>query len=114
MEHMGLNEATEFLSNKITEILDIVAPIETKKISKKPINKWITQGLKISIKNGNRQYKALQNGRIPKEEYVKYKKILGNVIRASKQLYYKSAIETATTDSRKLYSIINKVIDRKQ
>ena len=114
METMGLVEATEYLSSKITEILDIIAPVETKKMSKKPINKWITQGIKISLKNVNQQYKALQSGRLPKKEYVKYKKILGNVIRASKQLYYKSAIETATTNSRKLWSIVNEVIDRKQ
>ena len=86
---MGLNEATNYLSNTITEILDIVAPVETKKMGKKPINKWITQGLKISLKNGNKQYKAVQNGRMPKGDYVKYKKILRSALRASKQLYYK-------------------------
>ena len=83
---MSLDQATEYLSSTITEILDIVAPAETKKMGKKPINKWIMQGLKISLQNGNKQYKAVQNGKMPKEEYVKYKKVLGSVIRASKQL----------------------------
>lgn len=77
-----------------------------------PVTKWITQGLKISLKNGSNQYKAVQAGRNPKEEYIKYKKILGNVLRVPKQLYYKMATKTSTTDSRKQWSIINKVIDR--
>ena len=99
MEAMGLDEATEYISNKITELLDIVAPIEMKELSKQPVNKWVTtQGLKISLKSGNNQYKTVQAGRKPKEEYTKYKKILGNALRASKQLYYKPAIKTATTD----------------
>ena len=39
MEIMSLDEATDYLSDTITEILDIVAPVETKKMGKKPINK---------------------------------------------------------------------------
>lgn len=74
MENMELDEATEHLCNKITKLLDMVASVKTKKLSKKPGNKWITPDLKISLKNGTNQCKAVQAGRKPKEEYMKYKK----------------------------------------
>ena len=35
METLSLDQATEYLSSTITEILDTVAPVETKKMGKK-------------------------------------------------------------------------------
>ena len=50
MEAMNLENATSCLSERIKEALDIVAPVETKVIGKKPINLWTTAGLKVSLK----------------------------------------------------------------
>ena len=53
MEAMNLENATSYLSEKIKEALDIVAPVETKVLGKKPVNLWTTAGLKVSLKNSN-------------------------------------------------------------
>ena len=45
-----LENATSYLSERIKEALDIVAPVETKVMGKKPINLWTTAGLKVSFK----------------------------------------------------------------
>ena len=57
MEAMNLENATSYLSERIKEALDIVAPVETKVMGKKPINLWTTAGLKVSFKNSNNLYK---------------------------------------------------------
>ena len=62
--------------------MDIVAPIETKTLSKKPINQWLTLGLKISLKQSNKLYRKWRKSRNPdsKVEYKKYKNLLDKLI----------------------------------
>ena len=99
MHDLPLDEATKLLHKTIQDILDTVAPVETKTLSNKPINRWLTTGIKISLSNAEKQYKKVKQGKLQKSEYKKYKKIL---------------IGVAGADSRKLWSIMNEVIDRKQ
>ena len=79
METMTLNDATSHLSDKIKEALDIVAPIETKTIGKKPINLWNTAGTKVSLKQSNTLYKKYKKNPTPEnnELYTTYKKKTG-------------------------------------
>ena len=58
MEAMNLENATSHLSEIIKEALVIVAPVETRTLGKKPINLWITAGLKTSLKTSNNLYKV--------------------------------------------------------
>ena len=96
--------------------MDIVAPITTKLLSKKPINQWLILGLKISLKQSNNLYRKWRKNRNPesKVEYKKYKNILDKLIRISKNDHYEGIIKRAGPDTRKLWSIINEIIDRKQ
>ena len=57
MEAMNLENATSYLSKRLKEALDIVAPVETKVIGKKTISLWTTAGFKVSLKNSNNLYK---------------------------------------------------------
>lgn len=115
MENMTLNEATNALHYCITNHLDYIAPVTTKTVGKRPINKWLTKGIKISLTHSEKLYKKAKKGTdIDKEKNKKYKKILQAVIRKSKNLHYRNKIKDAGPDSRKLWNIINEVIDRKQ
>ena len=51
-----INEATKYLSDKIKEALDIVAPIETKTVGVKKVNQWATPGLLVSLKYSHKLY----------------------------------------------------------
>ena len=53
---MNIEESTNKLEGIIKEAMDIVAPITTKILSKKPINQWLKLGLKISLKQSNNLY----------------------------------------------------------
>ena len=114
MHDLTLDEATNLLHKTIQDILDEIAPIETKTMSNKPINRWLTSGIKISLHNAEKQYKKVKQGKLQKSEYKKYKKILESCIRRLKHRHYTNLIGVAGADSRKLWSIMNEVIDRKQ
>ena len=49
--------ATNFLIEKITESLDIVAPIETKTMNVRHDNHWVTPGIAISLKQQAKLFK---------------------------------------------------------
>ena len=57
MRVMNCDEATNYLIDKITESLDIVAPIETKTFNEKHDNDWMTPGISISLAHKARLYK---------------------------------------------------------
>ena len=116
MEAMNLENATSYLSEKIKEALDIVAPVETKVLGKKPVNLWTTAGLKVSLKNSNNLYKIYKKHPTTenKSKYKQYKKKLDELIRIAKSDYYDIIIEDAGGDTRKIWGILNELIDRKQ
>ena len=114
MESMNLNESTDHLTERITEALDIVAPIETRELGLRKINPWLTAGIKISLKNGQKLYRLTKRSPDRKQGYKIYKKVLDKVIREAKNGYYNNTIKQAGADTRKLWSILNEVIDRKQ
>ena len=80
MHDLPLDEATNLQHKTIQDILDKVAPIETKTLSNKPINRWLTTGIKISLNNAEKQYKKVKQGKLQKSEYKTYKKILESCI----------------------------------
>ena len=58
-----------------------------------------------------RKVKRTGNGEI---EYKIYKKILKKVIRYAKNSYYENMLKNAGCDTRKIWGILNEVLDRKQ
>ena len=96
MYDLPLDEATNLLHKTIQDILDEVAPIETKTMSNKPINLWLTTGIKISLNNAEKQqYKKVKQGKLQKSEYKKYKKILESCIRRLKHRHYTCLLYTS-------------------
>ena len=102
---INIEESTKKLESIITEAMDIVAPVTTKILSKKPINQWLTLGLKISLKESNNLYRKWRKTKNPdkKVEYKKYKNLLDKLIRISKNDHYESIIKRAGPDTRKLW-----------
>ena len=49
MRSMNCESATAFLVDKITEAMDIVAPVEMKEISGNTMNTWKTKAINISL-----------------------------------------------------------------
>ena len=49
-----------------------------------------------------------------KDEYKHYKRVLQRLIRHAKNYFYNKQFHNAGKDTRKIWNIINEVIDRKQ
>ena len=114
LDDMTLEQSTDHLIERITEAMDIVAPIETKEVGLKKITPWMTGGIKKSIATGRSMFKKGKCSAPIKIEYKRYKKVLDKVIKTAKNNYYEDTIRDAGPDTRKLWSILNEVIDRKQ
>ena len=63
MESMNCETATAFLIDKITEAMDIVAPIETKEIKGNIINTWKTRAINISLSRQMSLYCTFKNSK---------------------------------------------------
>ena len=117
LSQMGPEEGTNYLILKINEILDIFAPVESKDMLTKPINQWKTAGIDISLKHCSKLYRAAKgkpNTNQAMIEYKYYRRVLDGVLKKAKDLYYKEKICLAGNDGRKLWGVVNEVVDRKQ
>ena len=113
-----IETSSKNLESVITEAMNIVEPIETKELGKRPINQWLMPGILISIKHSNKLFKQWKRNKTntDKQFYRKYKNILELSIPKilKKNDYHETSIKWAGPGTRKLWSIINKIIDRNQ
>ena len=61
MRSMNCESATAFLVDKITEAMDIVAPVEMKEISGNTMNTWKTKAINISLNKQRALYCTYKN-----------------------------------------------------
>ena len=78
-------------------------------------NSWITQGIKISCKHKRTLYVTSRNSDNPaiKKFYKDYCKILTEVIKEAKKLYYDAQIISSNNKMKKTWDIINLETHRK-
>jgi hypothetical protein len=114
MESQTIDEATDHLHNTIVKHLDNIAPIETRFLKPRPVNNWMTPGIKNSIKTSDRMFRQVKQGKLLKETHKTYKKILDSTIQLARNNYYHNSIISAGNNSRKLWKIVNEIVDRKQ
>ena len=116
METMNCEDSAEYLESKIKEAMDIIAPIETKIVKNKKENQWLTAGIRISLVTSRLLYKRYRTSKsvIDKLAYKKYNCVLKKVNRAARDKYYGYRLKGADNDTRKVWSILNEVVDRKQ
>ena len=76
LREMDAEKSAWFLVSKIQETLDTVCPVETKEVSKKPVNKWMTPGITVNLGTANKLYRKYKKrkGTEDKSVYKKYKK----------------------------------------
>ena len=116
METMNCEDASEYLERNIIEATDIVAPVETKKVRNKPENQWLTLGIKTSLAHAAKLYHKYRSSKkvIDKMAYKDYNKILKKVNRLARNKYFGARLDDADNDTRKVWSILNEIVDRKQ
>ena len=92
------------------------APETEKRISAKNIirDPWITRGLLTSLKKQQRLYKHSLMVKTPaaRNKYTHYRNLLKRLIRRSKYKYLHDKCTEYRQDSRKLWTLINKIIGK--
>ena len=101
---------------KLLDTIEHYAPETEKRISARNIirDPWITRGLLTSLKKQQRLYKHLLVVKTAdaKRKYSNYRNLLKKLIRSSKYKYLHDKCTEYRQDSRKLWTLINKIIGK--
>lgn len=117
LNQLDSNDGYNLLVTKITESLNKYAPQkETKLPSKLAIQEpWMTRGLLKSSIKCDRMYKSVIGISKDSEKYLRYKTYRNQynyIKRRAKIEYYNKKVSEYTSDSRKLWQTLNKLIGR--
>ena len=105
------NMFNSFLNNYL-RIFNSSFPLQTVVVRKNSTkNKWITKGIQTSCNNKRKLYKACRQNTDEeiKQHYRLYSKILANVIREAKTLYYNKKILKFNNKYKTTWDVIKEV-----
>ena len=108
------NEAYTCFHMKVQEILDTEVPVKTIKVKPKKIlhEPWMSPGLLKSIKKQKRLYRKTINKNSTENDELKYKEYrnkLTQILRRTKEEYYKNKCSEFKRNTAKLWRMINKI-----
>ena len=108
--------AFDIFYKKFCKLYDESFPMQEVKpryTNKKP---WLSEGLKKSIKHKNKLY--IKQARTPTESnisnYKLYKRLLNRALKKAERFHYETMLEENKHNSKKLWSILKDVINRKK
>lgn len=107
------NAYNKFLSEYVT-IYNTYCSIKKIKVKKKKDKVWMTKGLRNSCNKKNLLYREYLKKRdnISENRYKKYKNKLTNILRSAEKLHYRNLVQDASGDVKKMWSVINSVLNR--
>lgn len=117
LEAKNTDQAYNCFLNTISEATDLYAPVQTITFNPKNIirDDWMTPGLLKSSKTCDKLYKE-QLGHAKDStkhsKYTTYRNKFNSLKRAAKKEYYFQQISNFQNDSKKLWSILNKIIGK--
>ena len=112
LKDLDCNTAFTNFHQKILEVLNEICPEHYVRVNSKRIkNEWMTVGLTLSGKTLQRKFKSIRT-ESDKDQYREYRKILTRTRRYAKRNYYASKIEAFKNNSKKLWTLINRLIGK--
>jgi hypothetical protein len=109
-------QAYDMFLNKIITHYESSFPFVNRKRTKRDGNKWITDGLKISIKFKNKLYIKFKNRPTLVNEitYKRYKNRLRHLIAQVKKEYYQGLIDENRHNMKRLWKTLKEIIGSKK
>ena len=116
-----LPELVELYNSTLENLLETHAPLIHKTITIRPDSPWYTKDIDLSKRKKRKlekKWRQAKRNRDEKEtqyrtEYQQQCHTYYNLIKDCKRSYYNRIIDENGTDQRKLFSIINKLLNRK-
>jgi len=107
-----INEMFNSILNDYLKIFNSCFPLQTVKTKNNYTkNNWITKGIKISCNNKRKLYLSYRQN--PNEEtkkyYRLYNKILTNVIKEAKKIYFNKKVSKSSKKCKATWDIINEI-----
>jgi len=117
LDYENVDIMIEVFNSKLKEFVNYSMYTNTKYKSKKmfKIEEWITTGIIISIRNKQKLYAQLRTRPFDskfRQYYICYRNMLYLLIRKSKQLYYQNKLNSAQSNTKQVWKIINEVTDK--
>ena len=117
LDSLDIDDSYDFFMNTLNKSLDENAPKVILKLSQKYIIRepWMTSGLLKSSKICDRLYKqqiGCNNSDDKRAKYLVYRNKYNSLKRIARKNYYSEQIRNFKNDSKKLWSIFNKVIGK--
>lgn len=111
-----VNESYTSLSNILSNVTNSCFPVKTKTIkSKAAANPWITNEIKQLIKDKNKLYKKFVKRPITYgEEYRNLRNRVNVEVRNAKKSFYGTKFQEVAGDSKKVWEILNNILNRTQ
>ncbi len=117
LENMNVNQAYNEFSNKLNNIVEAIAPLQTITIPASHVirDPWMTSGLI----NSSRTMNELHKKKLCKDknhpyyhEYIRYRNYFNKLKQTAKQSYYDNILKRYQYDIRKTWGVINSLIGR--
>ena len=117
LNSLNVDEAYDFFVDNLNNCLDENAPKVKIKINPKNIIRepWMTEGLVKSSKVCDRLYRkqiGCSNSDQNRSKYLSYRNKYNSIKRIAKMKYYSDQIEHFRNDSKKLWSVFNRIIGK--
>ena len=116
IDSMNVNEAFEYFHSTLLKSIDAHCPKREYSISYDKIirDPWITKGLINSIRKQKKLYLKQLNSSDPDctNKYISYRNVLKKLLRHSKLNYFNNKCLEYKQNSRKLWQLINQVINK--
>ena len=115
-EFSNVNKSFEYVHDIILKKLDAYAPERT--VLRKPLKHsepWVTSGIKNSLRKQRLLYKKINTCHVTtcnRDFYKQYRNSLQRVLRTSKKTYYSQQCVDFKSNTKKLWGIINKVVNK--
>jgi hypothetical protein len=117
LNDLSANEAYNDFAKILEEILDTVAPIQTKTIRGKYLKRdpWMTRGLLKSSQNVTKLYR--KHLRCPKShichtKYIEYRNLSNRLKRAAKRQYYLGQLHENRHNIKRTWQVLNHTLGR--
>lgn len=113
-----VNECCEIFENRLTNYInDSKKNIHKGNSAKfRKIKPWITHGLVVSVRHKERIYKETKKKPLDiklKNHFREYKNKLASLIKSTKEKYYKDKLDDSENDSKRVWTIINEILENK-
>ncbi|XP_072172352.1 uncharacterized protein [Diadema setosum] len=107
----------ENYNSALSRLLNIHAPVKTRKIRKRTDCPWYNSDIAAAKRKRRRlERKWLSNGKseIDRKLLCAQKNVVNSLLKKAKRSYYVGLIEDCGEDSKRLFSVANRLLNRKQ